>query len=184
MIHKTSSKVDFTTADSKALPDLDGGAIHRTGSHTGDQGALTRRSFLSVIIPGSILAGRVLTQQQPADLAERFKRMSEDAERKGLADPFKGITSNGQVEPGLFPVHSTGVSTEPVRVAAEKFLSSLTAEQRGRTMFAVDDPEWRKWMNQHFYVRQGVCMKDLTEVQRNAAFGLLSASLSARGVQL
>ena len=40
-------------------------------------------------------------------------------------------------------------------------------------MFAVDDPEWRKWMNQHFYVRQGVSFQEMTESQRDSAFGLL-----------
>ena len=33
-------------------------------------------------------------------------------------------------------------------------------------MFAVDDPEWRKWMNQNFYVRQGVSFLEMTEAQR------------------
>ena len=51
-------------------------------------------------------------------------------------------------------------------------------------MFAVDDPEWRKWMNQHFYVRQGVSFREMTGPQRDAAFGLLEASLSARGLKL
>jgi hypothetical protein len=51
-------------------------------------------------------------------------------------------------------------------------------------MFAVDDPEWRKWMNQHFYVRQGVSFHEMTDPQRNAAFGLLEVSLSARGLKL
>ena len=86
--------------------------------------------------------------------------------------------------PGLFPIKSTSVSTEPVRNAAEKFLASLTSEQRGRTMFPIDDPEWRKWMNQHFYMRQGVSFKEMSEAQREAAFGLMRASLSARGLQL
>jgi hypothetical protein len=117
-------------------------------------------------------------------MAERFRQMSAEAEKKGLAEPFKGITTNGTVETGLFVLHSTGVSTAPVRVAAERFLASLTKEQRNRTMFAIDDPEWRKWMNQHFYVRQGVSLKEMTESQRAAALGLLSASLSARGMKL
>jgi hypothetical protein len=88
------------------------------------------------------------------------------------------------VEPDLFGIHSTGVSTAPVRNAAERFLATLTSEQRGRTMFPVDDPEWRKWMNQHFYVRQGVSFREMTETQRAAAFGLLEASLSPRGLRL
>ena len=32
-----------------------------------------------------------------------------------LDEPFKGVTSNGTVTPGLFPIRSTGVSTAPVR---------------------------------------------------------------------
>ena len=81
-------------------------------------------------------------------------------------------------------MRSTGVSTEPVRQAADAFLASLTPEQRAKTMFPVDDPEWRKWMNQDFYVRQGVSFKEMTEAQREAAIGLLRASLSAKGLQL
>jgi Protein of unknown function (DUF3500) len=83
-----------------------------------------------------------------------------------------------------FPISSTGVSTEPVRKAAGAFLASLTEEQRAKTTFPVDDPEWRKWMNQHFYVRQGMSFKEMTERQREAAFGLLRASLSAKGLKL
>src|SRR6185312_14407307 len=35
-----------------------------------------------------------------------------------LTDPFAGVTANGKVVPGLFPIASTGVSTKPVRDAA------------------------------------------------------------------
>jgi hypothetical protein len=84
----------------------------------------------------------------------------------------------------VFGTHSTGVSTAPIRTAAERFLTGLTRDQRERTMFAVDDPEWRKWMNQHFYLRQGVSFQEMTATQRDAAFGLLEASLSARGLKL
>ena len=71
-----------------------------------------------------------------------------------------------------------------MRVAAEKFLAALTDEQRRKTTFAVDDVEWRKWMNQSFYVRQGVSFKEMNEAQREAAFGLLGAALSAKGLKL
>ena len=42
--------------------------------------------------------------------------------------------------PGLFAIRSTGVSTEPVRHAAEAFLAALTPEQRAKTMFASTIP--------------------------------------------
>src|SRR5688500_15845606 len=38
-------------------------------------------------------------------------------------------------------------------------------------------------MNQHFYVRQGVGFAEMTEAQRELAFGLLRAALSAKGLQ-
>ena len=156
--------------------------LHDAHSHGHVHDHISRRSFLSVI-PGSILAMQAFAQgtENPA---ERFRRMSEQAERTGLAEPFKGITAAGETTAGLFPIHSTGVSTAPVRNAAVAFLDSLTAEQRAKTMFPIDDPEWRKWMNQHFYVRQGVSFKEMTNAQREAAFGLMRASLSARGLEL
>ena len=119
----------------------------------------------------------------PAALTERFRKMSADAEKAGLAEPYKGITTNGTVETGLYAIRSTGVSTEPVRKAAEAFLAVLTEEQRSKTVFPVDDDEWRKWMNQHFYIRQGVSFEQMNESQREVALGLMRASLSARGLK-
>ena len=110
-------------------------------------------------------------------------RRSRDAELRGLAEPFRGITTDGRVVPGLYAIRSTGVSTAPVREATERFLATLSPEQRARTMFADDDDEWRKWMNQHFYVRQGVGFVEMSEPQREAAFAMLRASLSARGLR-
>src|SRR5436309_10912747 len=98
------------------------------------------------LILGISMAGLFLAAQQAADMKARFERMSKDAEAKGLAEPFKGITTNGTVQSGLFSIKSTGVSTAPVKKAAETFLAALTPEQRAKTTFAVDDPEWRKWM--------------------------------------
>ena len=125
-----------------------------------------------------------VSQQPPGDLVARFRAMSAKAESAGLAEPFKGVTANGTAESGLFAIRSTGVSTAPVRKAAEAFLGALSAEQRAKTQFPVDDPEWRKWMNQHFYLRQGAGFKDMSEAQREAAFALMKASLSANGMRL
>lgn len=134
----------------------------------------------------AVLAPWALGQQRPqtpSETAELFRKMSEEYESEGLA-PFKGITTNGDVLPGLFEIKPTGVSTEPVRNAAERFIATLTPVQLGRTMYPVDDIEWRKWMNQHFYARQGISFAEMTGMQRDAAFGLMSASLSAKGFEL
>ena len=80
-------------------------------------------------------------------------------------EPFKGITATGTIEPGLFPIKATGVSTRPVREAAQQFLQSLTPDQRTRTSYPIDDEEWLKWNNVHRYARQGVSFTEMTEPQ-------------------
>ena len=41
------------------------------------------------------------------------------------AEPFKGITNDGNVIPGLFRIQKTGVSTQSIREAADAFLSEM-----------------------------------------------------------
>jgi hypothetical protein len=147
----------------------------------------SRRSFLSTLISAAVLVPWAFGQketQSPSDIAERFRRMSEDYEREGLAEPFRGITTNHELVPGLFEIKPTGVYTEPVRNAAEKFIATLSSVQLARTIFPADDVQWRKWMNQHFYARQGISFAEMTDAQRDAAFGLMRASLSAKGFEL
>ena len=142
-----------------------------------------------VVVLGAVAVVGTYAQQRAGRAGvdatnDRAAAMSREAEARGLAEPFKGVTADGRVVPGLFPLRSTGVSTEPVRKAAEAFLASLTEQQRAKSTFPVDDPEWRKWMNQHFYVRQGVSFGEMSAPQREAAFGLLGAALSADGLKL
>jgi hypothetical protein len=147
----------------------------------------SRREFLASLIAAGILSPYAFAQEHadsPAVMAARFRQWSEEAELEGLAAPYRGITTGGDPLPGLFHISPTGVSTEPVRNAAERFISTLSNVQLARTLFNVDDLQWRKWMNQHFYVRAGVSLQEMDETQREAAFGLLRASLSARGLEL
>ena len=145
---------------------------------------MTRNQQRLVVAFGLLAVAPLAVIGQQEGVRERFRRMSDQSEARGLAEAFKGVTTDGHVVPGLFQTRSTGVSTEPVRTAAAAFLETLSPEQRARTEFSVDDDEWRKWMNQHFYVRQGVGFEEMSASQREAAFGLLRASLSARGLKL
>lgn len=105
-------------------------------------------------------------------------------ERNALAEPFRGVTTDGTVRPGLFGIRSTGVTTAPVKAAAEAFLAGLSEAQRRATTFGVEDDEWRRWANVHRYARQGVAFSEMNAQQRELAFALLRASLSAKGLQL
>jgi hypothetical protein len=104
-------------------------------------------------------------------------------ETRALAEPFKGVTTNGRVMPGLYTIHSTGVSTEPVMRAANAFIAALSAELRAKTLYTIDDDEWRKWANVHRYPRQGVSYDEMSQTQKSAAHVLLAASLSAKGLK-
>jgi hypothetical protein len=98
-------------------------------------------------------------------------------------EPFTGIMTDGKVAGDLFAIRATGVSTEPVRRAARAFIEGLTDEQRKKTLFPIDDPEWRMWDNRHFPERQGAGFIEMSENQRALAFDLLRAGLSAKGLQ-
>src|ERR1041385_4277725 len=98
--------------------------------------------------PGT--SARHLVDPPPTRLLERAQA--------GLAQPFKGVTTDGSPIEGLFPIESSGVSTEPIKRAAEAYLASLTGEARAKGTFDVDDElTWRSWSNVHpFPLRPGV----------------------------
>lgn len=135
-------------------------------------------AFIALVV-AVILVTDALPQRRDGRGENRFARM----ERTALSQDFIGITSDGRIESGLFPIRPTGISTEPVRAAANAFLNSLNATQRASVHFGVDDPEWRKWANQHSYPRQGLSFGDFDETQAEAAYALLRAGLSEKGFQ-
>ena len=120
---------------------------------------------------------------RPEPLSPHLQRYAETGEAL-IAEPFRGVTADGRVEPGLFALEATGVSTRPLLEAAEAFLASLGDAQRARASFPLESDAWRRWSNIHpFIMRHGVPLDELTPVQREAALGLLRASLSATGYQ-
>src|SRR5262245_66575021 len=78
----------------------------------------------------------------------RTKGMAE-AGHAAVAQPFKGITPDGVIVPGVVPLTQTGCSTEAIRVAAQEYLASLDPSQRERATFAIDGDDWRRWSNVH-----------------------------------
>lgn len=151
------------------------------------RGMKTRIALLAcfALLVAGVLTNPAARSQGPKKAGKKnFRERWLAAERQVETEPFIGVTTNGRPEKGLFEIRSTGVSTAPVRKAAEKFLAALTPAQRSKTMFPVDDSEWRKWMNQHFYQRQGVGFDEMDESQREAALALIGAGLSAEGLKL
>lgn len=104
--------------------------------------------------------------------------------RASLQEPFKGLTADGTIEPGLFAVRKTGISTEPLIAAANAFLTSLDAEQRAAVQFDVNSEVWRTWSNIHRnLMRHGLCMAELSEPQRELAYAVLRAGVGTRAYE-
>ena len=120
---------------------------------------------------------------QGGSLFDRFKQMSIQAEANGLAEPFKGVTTHGTPRPGLFTVKATGVSTAAVQQCGRCVPSLALRHAASPDDLPGGRSEWRKWMNQHFYVRQGVSFQEMTEPQREAAFALMRRLAQREGAE-
>jgi hypothetical protein len=144
--------------------------------------AIIRNIIFSVLI----LLPTVNADTQYTDQTLSVKRMFAENEIAALAEKYVGIVSKDGKKTGLFPVKSTGVSTQPVITAAIAFLDTLSLAQKIKTQFSVDDPEWRKWSNvdNGIYVRQGISFEEMARGQKRAAWKLLESSLSADGISL
>ena len=127
-----------------------------------------------------VVSGRRLAP----DMSEQMRTNLSNAETQ-IAEPFKGLTAEGTVTPGLFAVRETGLSNEGMAQAAAAWLESLDAGQREAARFAVDSDAWRRWSNIHvFLMRHGAMMETMTPEQRELAFGLLREGFSPGGFEL
>jgi len=145
-----------------------------------------KKKVVLIFFAGMVLLSTANAQTDYNDGTLSVKRRFANNEIAALAEEFVGVVSKTGKQTGLFPVKSTGVSTQPVIVAAVAFLETLSPTQKIKTQFAVDDPEWRKWSNvdNGIYVRQGVSFEEMADEQKKVAWKLLQASLSADGIKL
>ena len=121
---------------------------------------------------------------RPFELPPRMQPMLDRA-RSGLAEPFRGINTNGVIVPGLFATGKTGIALAPLLEATRSFLASLSPEQRKAASFAIGDEAWRTWSNIHpWLMRHGVSLADLDDSQREAALALMREAMSAAGYRL
>ena len=85
-------------------------------------------------------------------LATRARVQGLLAERRRAAgQPFRGITTNGDVVPDLYTLADEGAPTGAMVEAARTVLNLATAEERARLCHAIDAPQWRMWSNPELY---------------------------------
>jgi hypothetical protein len=121
--------------------------------------------------------------EPPPKYSEFLQRMLVRA-RESLGEEFRGITADGNVRPGLFPVRKTGVSLDPILRAARDFLATLDSRQQRQVSFDIQSDLWRSWSNVHpFLMRHGLGLHELAPAPRQAALALVGSALSAGGFE-
>ncbi|MGH3634530.1 MAG: DUF3500 domain-containing protein [Mycobacterium sp.] len=100
-------------------------------------------------------------------------------------ETWKGITTDGHPLPGLFPLGDHGVDCTPAAEAAISFLRALPPQARSRATQPMDSSAWRTWTNAFpaGWEPHGICLQDVGHAVREAAMGLIEASLSSSGYQ-
>ncbi|HJQ67647.1 MAG TPA: DUF3500 domain-containing protein [Blastocatellia bacterium] len=147
---------------------------------------MTITRFSTVLLTLGLTCGMAassVTQERAAPQPQTAPPGYVSAGEKAIAEKFKGITTDGNVAPGLYSIKRTGVSTKPIKDAVDAFINSLTEKQKAKALYPVDSDEWRRWSNIHRYPREGVSFGEMNAAQREKAFQLLRASLSLKGFE-
>ncbi len=141
-------------------------------------------ALLGAVVAVVLTGATVLSQSQyPANLLNQKGSFSRGA-AVAMGQPFRGVATSAGIVEGLYPLRATGVSTEPIRTAAERMLATLNTADLSRSHFAIDDPEWRDWSNVDvgIYPRRGISLEEMSAEQKEAAWDLLREALSVEGV--
>ncbi|HEY3917283.1 MAG TPA: DUF3500 domain-containing protein [Stellaceae bacterium] len=104
---------------------------------------------------------------------------------KMLAEPFKGITTDGHVVPDLYTLAPNGAPTAAMVYTAKHLLSEMSEDQRAAACFPADSNTWRRWQNTELYLEDyGLRLEYLSDTLRDAVLAVLRASLSSEGFRM
>ena len=103
--------------------------------------------------------------------------------------PFTGVTSDGVVRPGLYPLSPATAGQEApaaaMAAAARDLLASLTPARAGKLCYSVDAHEWQSWANPEFMQHDtGLRLDELAPNLRELILAVVEASLSPAGFDL
>ncbi|KAF9893936.1 hypothetical protein FE257_008907 [Aspergillus nanangensis] len=97
-------------------------------------------------------------------------------------EPFKGVTSDGNVCPGLFKLQEEDVPITGIVSATESLLSLLDDQQKAALSYHMDSPEWRTWSNPEFLLSpKGLRLDEVSASIRDAILAVLRTTLSPEG---
>ncbi|KAI1372682.1 hypothetical protein F4677DRAFT_245518 [Hypoxylon crocopeplum] len=102
--------------------------------------------------------------------------------RNLFQEPFRGVTNDGKVRPGLFELRDEGIPAAAIASAAQAIIAQLTPAQVARTLLHIDSPEWRSWSNPEFLVSdKGIRLDEISAELRESVLSLLQTTLSPEG---
>ena len=109
-----------------------------------------------------------------------------DGWKKLYKQPFKGVTSDGHLIEGLYPLGDLDPAdrapVEAMVAAAEALLDVCDPEQRSKLCHDVDAPEWQTWANPEFLqFDTGLRLEFAGPRVRDAFLALVEASTSPEG---
>lgn len=68
-------------------------------------------------------------------------------------EPFKGVTTDGNILDGLFRVQDEGLNIQSIVSAADEMLEKLDDEQKKKVQYPLNAREWRAWSNPEILLR-------------------------------
>ncbi|KAH7027253.1 uncharacterized protein B0I36DRAFT_364485 [Microdochium trichocladiopsis] len=122
-----------------------------------------------------------------------------------LREPFRGVTSDGVVKPGLYGLRDEGVDVAAILERARRVVdmveeidaagagagaaasssasnnTTATSLLRDRTVLHIDSPEWRTWSNPEFLISNKGIRLDEWPALQEPVMAVLKATLSPEG---
>ncbi|KGO66407.1 Protein of unknown function DUF3500 [Penicillium italicum] len=99
-----------------------------------------------------------------------------------LQEPFKGVTTDGNVRPGLFTLQEEDVPIQQIVDATESLSALLDDKQKEAINYHIDSPQWRTWSNPEFLLaHKGIRLDEVNTETRDAVMNILKTTLSPEG---
>ncbi|KAJ0131513.1 Uncharacterized protein HZ326_25038 [Fusarium oxysporum f. sp. albedinis] len=133
-----------------------------------------------------------MREQDCREYAEAFKASRQPPWFYGLflhwrrlfEEPYRGISTDGHIRDGLFELQDEDVPIEAIASAANAVLEAMSDDQRRRTCYHIDSPEWRSWSNPEFLLSdKGTRLDETTPKLRQDILRVLELTLSPEGYQ-
>jgi hypothetical protein len=103
---------------------------------------------------------------------------------KLLSTPFTGISTDGNIVPGLFELRAESAPTREILDAVLALLTQLSPEQRKKVCLPIDSRERQLWQNSIVrYENFGLRLDEAPCILQEAAMAVVRASLSAAGYE-